>query len=142
MAKLIADKMAAMIISPHHNIVHDSCDDVLALTAPVQMTAPKVNVEFSTEAQGCKTGLIQAPALYHTSSNISSVQHAWSEWSYGSTTIAERVKQTKADTILVLNGRNSSLHEKSRHLPPLIQSLIQLGATSAIAISLGSPDCR
>ena len=106
------------------------------------MTAPKVNVEFSTEAQGCNTGLIQAPALYHTSSNISSVQHAWSEWSYGSTTIAERVKQTKADTILVLNGRNSSLHEKSRHLPPLIQSLIQLGATSAIAISLGSPDCR
>ena len=46
MAQLIADKMAAMIISPHHNIVQDSCDDVLALTAPVQMAAPKVNVEF------------------------------------------------------------------------------------------------
>ena len=52
MAKLIADKMAAMIISPHHNIVQDSCDDVLAFAAPVQMAAPKVNVEFCTKAQG------------------------------------------------------------------------------------------
>ena len=142
MAQLIADKMAAMIISPHHNIVQDSCDDVLALLAPVQMAAPKVNVEFSTEAQGCNIRLIQAPALYHTSGNISSVRHAWSEWSYGSTTNAERVKQIKADTTLALNRRNSSLHEKSRHLPRLIQSMIQLGATEAIAISLGSPDCR
>ena len=142
MAQLIADKMAAMIISPQHNIVQDSCDDVLALTAPVQMAAPKANVEFTTEAQGCNIGLVQAPALYHTSGNISSVRHAWSEWSYGSTTIAERVKQIKADTTLALNRRNFSLHEKSRHLPWLIQSMIQLGATEALAISLGSPDCR
>ena len=48
---MIADKMAAMIISPHHNIVQDSCDDVLALTAPVQTAAPKVNVEFPTEVR-------------------------------------------------------------------------------------------
>jgi hypothetical protein len=141
-AQLIAEKMAAMNISPDHNIVQDNCDDVLALTAPVQMAAPKVHVEFSTEAQGCTTGLIQAPALYDTSGNISSVQHAWSEWSYGSTTITERVEQIKADTTQVLNRRNSSLHEKNRRLPQLIQSMIQLGATEAIAVSLGSPDCR
>jgi len=41
-AQLIAEKMAAMNISQDHNIVQDNCDDVLALTAPVQMAAPSV----------------------------------------------------------------------------------------------------
>jgi len=78
-AGLCAERMAALNISPDHNIVQDNCDVVLALTAHVEMAAPKGHVEFSTEAQGCTAGLIQAPALYGTSSNISSVQHAWSE---------------------------------------------------------------
>ena len=50
--------------------------------------------------------------------------------------MAERVKQIKADTTLVLGRRNSSLHKKNRHLPQLIESLIQLGAAEATAVSL------
>ncbi|DBB10546.1 TPA: hypothetical protein ACH3X3_002080 [Trebouxia sp. C0006] len=48
----------------------------------------------------------------------------------------ERVKQIKADTTLVLGRRNSSLHKKNRHLPQLIESMIQLGATEAMAVNL------
>ena len=36
----------------------------------------------------------------------------------------------------MLGKRNSSLHKKNRHLPQLIESLIQLGAVEAIAVSL------
>ena len=77
-----------------------------------------------------------APALYDTSGNISSVQLAWSEWRRGPHTIAKRVKQIKADTTLVLGRRNSSLHKKNRHLPQLIESMIQLGASEAMAVNL------
>ncbi len=135
-AQLIAEKVAAMNISPGHNRVQDKCDDVLTLPAPAKLPAPKVRLDSSAEAQGCKTGLIQAPAMYDTSGNISSVQLAWSEWSHGSTTIAERIKQIKADTTLVLGRRNSSLHKKNKHLPQLIESMIQLGANEAIAVNL------
>jgi len=58
-AQLIAEKVAAMNISPGHNRVQDIFDDVLALPAPVQMAAPKAHVDSSVEAQGCNTGLIQ-----------------------------------------------------------------------------------
>ena len=74
--------------------------------------------------------------MYDTSGNISSVQLAWSEQSHRSTTIAERVKLIKADSALVLGRRNSSLHKKNRHLPQLIESMIQLGATEAMAVNL------
>jgi len=135
-AQLIAEKVAAMNISPGHNSMQDNCDNLLALPAPAEMAAPETHVNLSARAQGCTTGLIQAPALYDTSGNISSVQLAWSEWSHGSTTIAERVKLIKADTTLVLGRRNSSLHKKNRHLPQLIESMIQLGATEAMAVNL------
>ena len=137
-AQLIAEKMAAMNISPGHNRLQDNCDEVLTLPAPApaDMAAPAMHVELSAGAQGCNLTLIQAPALYDTSGSINSVQLAWSEWRHGSTTIAERVKQIKADTTLVLGRRNSSLHKKNRHLPQLIESLIQLGAAEAIAVSL------
>jgi len=80
--------------------------------------------------------MIQAPPLYNTSGNISSVQLAWSEWSFGSTTIAERVKQIKADNTLVMGRRNSHLHKKNRHLPQLIESMILAGASEATAVRL------
>ena len=135
-AQLIAEEMAAMNSSPGHNRVQDKCDDVLTLPAPAEMAAPRMHVDLSTRTQSCTTGLIQAPALYDTSGNISSVQLAWSEWRHGPHTIAERVKQIKADTTLVLGRRNSSLHKKNRHLPQLIESMIQLGATEAMAVNL------
>ncbi len=84
-AQLIAEKVAAMNICSDHNRVQDNCDDLLALPAPADMAAPKMDVNLSAGAQGCTTGLIKAPALYDTSGNISSVQLAWSEWSHGFT---------------------------------------------------------
>ncbi len=36
----------------------------------------------------------------------------------------------------MLGRRNSSLHKKNRHLPQLIESMIQLGATEAMAVNL------
>ena len=134
-AQLIAENMAAMNVSSGHNTVHDICDEVPGL-APADMAAPALHVELSAGAQACNTSWIQAPALYDTSGNINSVQLAWSEWRHGATTIAKRVKQIKADTTLVLGKRNFSLHKKNRHLPQLIESLIQLGAAEAIAVSL------
>ncbi|DBA81232.1 TPA: hypothetical protein ACH3X2_007045 [Trebouxia sp. C0005] len=86
--------MAAMNIR-----VQDSCDDVLALPAPVHMAAADDHVGFPSEGQGFTSGLITAPTLYDSSGSISSIPLAWSEWSYGSTTIAKRVKQIKADPL-------------------------------------------
>ncbi len=135
-AQLIAEKVAAMNITPGPNSEQDSDGDVLALPAPAQVPAPEVHVAPSAEAQACTTGMIQAPPLYNTSGNISSVQLAWSEWSFGSTTIAERVKQIKADNTLVMGRRNSHLHKKNRHLPQLIESMILAGASEATAVRL------
>ena len=134
-AQLIAEKMAAMNISPSQTRLQDSCnDDLLALPAPVQVAASKV--QLPREALDFNTGLIQAPILYDTAGSISSIPLAWSEWNHGSTTIAKRVKQIKADPPLVLGKRNSSLHKKNRHLPQLIESMMQLGATAIMAINL------
>ena len=130
-AQLIAEKMAAMNARGQ-----DSCDDVPALPEAVQEAAANAHVGLPSEALGFTSGLIQAPALYDSSGSISSIPLAWSEWSHGSLTIAERVKQIKADPTLVLGKRNSNLHKKNRHLPQLIESLIQLGATEAMAVNL------
>ena len=136
-AQLIAEKMAAMNISPGQTRVQDSCDDnLLALPSPVQIAAPESQVHLAQEALDFSNGLIQAPILYDTSGSISSIPLAWSEWNHGSTTIAERVKQIKADPTLVLGKRNSSLHKKNRHLPQLIESMMQLGATALMAVNL------
>ena len=128
-AQLIAEKMATMNIR-----VQDS-EDLPALPSPVLMAAADAHVGLPSEGQTFTSGLI-SPALYDTSGSISSIPLAWSEWSHGSTTIAERVKQIKADTTLVLGRRNSSLHKKNRHLPQLIESMTQLGATAAMAVNL------
>ena len=130
-AQLIAEKMATMNIR-----VQDNSEDVPALPSPVLMAAADDHVGFPSEGQGFTSGLITAPALYDSSGSISSIPLAWSEWNHGSTTIAERVKQIKADPALVLGKRNSSLHKKNRHLPQLIESMIQLGATAAMAVNL------
>ncbi len=95
-AQLIAEKMAAMNISPSQN----SCDDSLALSAPKQVTATEAQVAVRSEALDFTSGLIVAPALYDTSSSISSIPLARSDWNHGSTTIAERVRQIKAEYLL------------------------------------------
>ena len=56
-AQMIAEKLAAMNISPGHNRVQDNCDDLLALPAPADMAATQVNL--SAGAQQCTTGLIK-----------------------------------------------------------------------------------
>ena len=135
MAQLIAEKVAAMNISPGPNSGQDSDGDELALPAPAQVPATEVHVDPSGEAQACTTGMIQAPPLYNTSGNISSVQLAWSEWNFGSTKIAERVKKIKADNTLVMGRRNSHLHKKNRHLPQLTITV----RTAAFSFSIPSP---
>ena len=131
-AQLIAEKMVAMNISPSQN----SCDDLLALPAPKQVTVTEAQVAVPSEALDFTSGLIVAPALYDTSGSISSIPLAWSEWNHGSTTIAKRVTQIKAEPTLVLGRRNYSMHKKNRHLPQLIESMIVLGATEATAVNL------
>ena len=58
-AQLIAEKMAAMNISPGQNRVQDSCDDLLALPAAVQMAATEAKVALPSEALDFTSGLIQ-----------------------------------------------------------------------------------
>ena len=138
-AQLIAEKMAVMNIRQGPHRLQDNRGEVLTLPAPApaDMAAPSMHVELTAGAQGCNTSLIpKAPALYDISGSTNSVQLAWSEWRHNSTTTAERVKQIKVVTIVVLGRRNSSLHKKNRHLPQLVESLIQLGAAESIAVSL------
>ena len=135
-AQLIAEKMAAMNINPSLNRVQDSCDDFFALPAPLQMGAGEAPMAVPSGARDLLGGLIQAPALYDTSGSISSIPLAWSEWNHGSITIAERVEQIIAEPTLVLGKRNSSLHKKNRHLPQLIESMVVLGSSEAMAVSL------
>ena len=58
-AQLIAEKMAAMNISPGQNRVQDSCDDLLVLPAPVQKAATEAKVALPSEALDFTSGLIQ-----------------------------------------------------------------------------------
>ena len=60
--QLIAVKMAAMNIRQGPDRLQDSCDDVLALPAPVQMAAADAHVGLPSEDQGFSSGLIRAPA--------------------------------------------------------------------------------
>jgi hypothetical protein len=46
----------------------------------------------------------------------------------GEATIADRVILIKADKSLAVGARNSSLHKKNRHLPQLIEMLINSAA--------------
>ena len=94
--------------------------------------------QWRWQLQDCSWNLQQKEeeVLYDTSGNISSVQLAWSKWTCGPTTIAQRVRQIKADPTLVLGRRNSSLHKKNRHLPELIEPMMQSGADEGVAVSL------
>ena len=102
----------------------------------VMMSFPYLH-QWRWRLQDCIWNLQQKKeALYDTSGNISSLQLAWSEWTCGATTIAQRVRQIKADPTLVSGRRNSSLHKKNRHLPQLIETMIQSGASEAMAVNL------
>ena len=48
----------------------------------------------------------------------------------------QRVRQIKADPTLVLGRRYSSLHKKNKHLPQLIESMMQSGADEGVSVSL------
>jgi len=76
--------------------------------------------------------------LYDTTSSINTISMAWHEWISGpaGATIADRIRDIKADTSMAVGSRNSSLHKKNRHLPQLIESLIISGATAEEGISL------
>ena len=137
-AKLIAEKMTAMNVCSDQ-ADHDSQGEILSLPAP--SPALHVNPILLDSARGrkrLKTNLMQFPALYDTTGSINTVRIAWDEWNSGpgGETIADRIKGIKADTSLAVGSRNSSLHKKNRHLPQLIESLINSGATAEEAISL------
>ena len=124
-AHLIAEKVAAVNISPGPNSGQDSDGDVLALPAPAHAPAPEVVCGSFSRSPGMHhwydSGTM--PLQYNTSGNNSSVQLAWSEWRIWSTTIAERVKKIKTNNTLVMGRHNSTLHRKNRHLPQLIESV-------------------
>lgn len=56
-----------MNVSLSHDKRQDSCDNELPLPAPVEMAAPRLQLEFAAKNE---------EALYDTSGNISSVQLA------------------------------------------------------------------
>ena len=134
MAQLIAEKVAAMNTSLGDDGAQDSLPKVFPVTAPG--TAQPANLtDSSAKVKRFKGNLIQAPALYDSSGSISSVPLAWAEWKCGIETIAERVKQIKADSSLALGRHDTKMHNKNRHLPQLIESMIKLGAGEQTAVS-------
>ncbi len=72
---------------------------------------------------------IPAPTLYDTTGSISQVARAWT-CGQREATIAELVILMKAGKSLAVCARNSSLHNKNRHLPQLVEVLINSGATA------------
>ena len=135
-AQLIAEKVAAMNISSGDGGAQDSLAEAVTLSTPAEMAVPDPCPDSSVKVKRFKANLIQATALYDSSGSISSVHSAWAEWNCGNGTIADRVKQIKADSSLALGRRNTKLHNKNRHLPQLIESMIGLGASEDAAISL------
>ncbi len=86
-----------------------------------------------------RASLIQAPSLYDKSGSVNSVSLAWDEWNSagsGQITVAQRVLQIKAHKHMSLGRRNTHLHNKNRHLPQLIESLISHGASAGQAVNL------
>ena len=104
-------------------------------SSSTQLTAP------ASETERSKGSLIQAPSLYDTSGSINSVSLAWQEWCSGPvhSTIAQRVLEIKAHKHMSLGRRNTHLHKKNRHLPQLIESLVNAGVTAAQAVNLMTP---
>ena len=134
-AKRIAEKVTAM--NMRSDKVLKDIEKDLALPVP----AAKQNVilpDMLVDAKRHKASLIQAPTLYDTSANISTVALAWKEWCSGPAhrTIAQRVLEIKDHRHMPLGEQNSNLHKKNRHLPQLIESLISCGATADQAVNL------
>ena len=133
-ARLIAEKISAMNISSNAaDVQEDSVRGVFTrLGSLTQVTEP------ASETERSKSSLIQAPALYDTSGSINSVLLAWQEWCSGPahSTIAQRVLEIKAHKHMSLGRRNTHLHKKNRHLPQLIESLVNAGATAAQGVNL------
>jgi len=130
-ARLIAAKFTAMnVVVPEQT---SSADLVLAL--PALPTAAAAAPCLPSDAKGLRGQLIQSPILYDTSGSISTVELAWREWRSAGKTIAERFIDIKADKSLAVGRRNASLHKKNRHLPEMIESLINLGAPEDAAVN-------
>ncbi len=108
-AQLSAEKVTAMSISSGDGSVQESLAEVITLSEPAEMAEPDLRADSSVKVTRFKASLIQAPALYDSSGSITSVQLAWAEWNCGFGTIADRVKQIKADSSLALGRRNTKL---------------------------------
>ncbi len=140
-ARLIAEQVAAMNIGPsREDSPLDSLGDVCALPEPAALQQPLQTGIVPAEAKSAKGALIQTPILYNTSGSVNTVQLAWQEWTCngGQKTIGDRIREIKADKVLGVGRRNSTLHRNNRHLPELIEYLIKLGASPDIAVDLMS----
>ncbi len=120
-ARLIAEKITAMNTgSGCDSSAQDSLGEVFA-SPPAATPGTPVQEPTQTEcrpaqAKRAKGALIHCQSLYDTSGSISTVQLAWQEWTNGGQhTIADRVKEIKADSALGIGRRNSTLHKKNRH---------------------------
>jgi len=136
-ARLIAEKIAAMNNGSgcEHNTAGTDAEDLpesALLQQPLQARAT------ATEAMSAKSTQIQTPVLYNTSGSVNTVQLAWREWTCngGSNTIEDRIREIKADRGLCIGRRNSALHRNNRHLPHLIEYLIDLGTSPEVAVDL------
>ena len=144
-AKLIAEKMKSMNSCSAQGSPHDTFEEDLTLPLSASALALTHSPQHAItlpdtprEAKRLKATPIQAPALYDTSGSIRTVAFAWKEWRCGpgEATIADRVSLIKADKSLAVGARNSSLHKKNRHLPQLIEMLVNLGATLLESVRL------
>ncbi len=136
-ARLIAEKISAMNISSDGGSPSEDLEEVFALPSPVDRQGVVLS-DRPAEAKRFKANLIQAPSLYDTSGSINAVLLAWEEWISGpaQTSIAQRVSEIKAHKHMSMGRRNVHLHQKNRHLPQLVESLINAGASSGDAVNL------
>ena len=100
-AQLIAEKVAAMNISPGHNSMQDICDDLLALSAPAEMAAPEMHVDLSARAQVCTTGLKIHQRCMTPMATLAQTSLRGQNGTMDPLEL-QRVKLIKADTTLVL----------------------------------------
>jgi len=132
-ARLIAEKVAAMNYG-------SGCEHKSAGSGSEVRNLPESVVHQQPLQATAKGVQIQTPVLYNTSGSVNTVQLAWREWTCngGSKTIDERFREIKADKGLGVGRRNSALHRNNRHLPQLIEYLIDLGTSPEVAVDLMS----
>ncbi|DBA86787.1 TPA: hypothetical protein ACH3X1_016630, partial [Trebouxia sp. C0004] len=124
-AKLIAEKMKSMNSCSAQGSPHDTFEEDLTLPLSASASALTHSPQHAItlpdtprEAKRLKATPIHGRYLL------------WEA------TIADRVSLIKADKSLAVGARNSSLHKKNRHLPQLIEMLVNLGATLLESIRL------